>query len=287
MRKSIRTWLRSLSSIFWPNAIDIAISFNEITACLHRNNLEKSLTFTYTFSNSLVPQGEAFYIELDDFLKELFSQASWKNYRVNFLLSADVVRYFFVTPFKKTQSLVDCIDAARYKFQQIYGNDDLANWDIQGQWAPDQSFLACAVPKKLLLTINACSEKNAFQIDTVQPHFISIWNQVYPHLSSKQWLLINEKTHLIIGITNVNGLAAIRTITSPINTHHTSSKLAAIIEREALCAELPIPDSILLIGKKELHWGDSLGTKIDLWADKNKDSPIHLKSLSALVKRNH
>ena len=286
MRKLKDKWLRLLGRIFWPSSIEIAVSTREITARLHRGNRNEPETFSRAFSTSHNPQEDAFYVQIDEFLSELFLQPTWQNQGINFILGADVVRYFFVLPFEKTRSLVDCVDAAKYKFQQIYGAEDVESWTIQGQWSPEQSFLACAVHKKLLLIINAYSKKSIFRIDSVHPHFILIWNQVHSHLSTKQWLLINEKQHLIIGIIDANGLSAIRITPSETNDQAASQNLNAIIKREALTSNLSLPDSLLLVGDKELPWGENFEIKINPWEDTTKFSSAKIRLSSLLAKSN-
>lgn len=239
----------ALSRLFWPSSVTITLSRSAITA-QHHSKSSKQHDVVHHFTDQTGDESAMFYAEIDAFLQRLFTQDSWQKRGARIVLGADVVRYFVVQPFSNGRRLQDSIDAATHRFQQLYGADDLKHWDIQGHWSIDQTFLACAIPKKLLQQLQQSAQQYPFQIDAITPQFVFAWNDLHRHLSTRQWLLINEGTHVVLGMLDQTGLVAVRIIPRK----EQMSTLTEIIKREALSFDLPLPTTVVLCGAMEAQW---------------------------------
>lgn len=248
---SVQKLWNALSRLFWPSSVTITLSGSAITA-RRQTKSTKQHDVVHHFTDQTGDDSAMFYAEIDTFLQRLFTQVSWQKRGARILLGADVVRYFVVQPFSNGRRLQDSIDAAMHRFQQLYGADDLKHWEIQGHWSIDQAFLACAVPKKLLQQLQQSAQQYLFQIDAITPQFVFAWNDLHRHLSARQWLLINEGTHLVLGMLDQTGLVAVRIIPRK----EQMSTLTEVIKREALSFDLPLPTTVVLCGAMEAPWRD-------------------------------
>ncbi|MBC3874894.1 hypothetical protein [Undibacterium flavidum] len=251
----LKNQLNAISRLFWPSSVTITLTGSTITAQQHAKS-SKSHVAVHYFTHHAGAQSELFYAEVDAFLQQLFSQPSWQKRGTSIVLGADLVRYFLVQPFSNARHLQDSIDAATHRFQQLYGKDDLKEWDIQGHWSIDQRFLACAVPKKLLQQLQQCAQHSSFQIDAITPQFVFAWNCLHHHLSARQWLLLNEGTHLVLGMLDHTGLVSVRVIARQVQTNTPTENLTEILKREALSFDLPLPETVVLCGAMEAQWID-------------------------------
>ena len=249
---SLKNLLSAIGRLFWTNSVTLTLTGSAITAQQHA----KPHVVAHNFTHHADVQSEQFYAEIDAFLQQLFSQALWQKRGARIVLGADLVRYFVVPPFSNARRRQDSIDAASHRFQQLYGAEDLKEWHIQGHWSIDQHFLACALPKKLLQQLQQCAQFYPFQIDAITPQFVFAWNCLHHHLSARQWLLINEGTHLILGMLDHTGLVSVRVIARQVQMNTPTANLAEIMKREALSFDLPLPETVVLCGAMEAQWLD-------------------------------
>lgn len=274
---SLRNLLNAISRLFWPNSVTITLSSSAIVAQQHAKP-SQSLLVVHHFTDQTGGQSELFFAETDAYLQQLFNQASWQKRGARIVLGADLVRYFVVQPFSNARRLQDGIDAAAHRFQQLYGAEDLKEWDIQGHWSIDQRFLACAVPKKLLQQLQQSAQHYPFQIDAITPQFVLAWNCLHHHLSARQWLLINEGRHLVLGMLDHTGLVSVRVIARQVQSNTPTTNLAEIVKREALSFDLPLPETVVLCGVLEAQWLDCKQPAIiqssDLKKKNTKDNTI-------------
>lgn len=252
------------SNLFVPSPTHIRLSMQGLVAIKNvtRSQIPKdSDRHSVLFSDE---QGRQIIPTIEAELQALFKNIEWNRKPVHFVVAADLVRYFMVSPLKNTMQLQDCIDAAKLRFHALFGEEDLNAWQIEAHWSMDQPFLACAIPNKLTVALQNISSLSNITIDGIVPEFIDAWNHHYYNLSDKKWLLVATGDTALLGMIGQLGLVAVRTIAPTKHELNSSSWCQAVIQREAFNFDLPLPEKLILCGELSPAWANSLQIPVEM-----------------------
>ncbi|WP_181885448.1 hypothetical protein [Trinickia dinghuensis] len=157
-------------------------------------------------------------------------------------LNDDIVRYFMVTPPANGLRMQDLRGAADMRFQTLYG-ESVAPWQLVADWQADGSFLACAVPRRVLDALRAAATAQRASLVSVTPAFVVAWNGMRRDLSANAWLATLNGGVLTLGVIAGSApfkLAAVRTLVLRGDDWSTAS-LREEVERTALLEDVPLP----------------------------------------------
>jgi hypothetical protein len=169
------------------------------------------------------------------------------------MLSDDLVRLFIVTPPQNVERFSDCQAAAAMRFQALY-DEAPSNWEVAADWDTPHPFLACALPKTLLNTLQKACNKHRLRLIRVQPQFVIAYNRCRKIAGAKAWLGSVQGTTVILGAFDKQRLYAVRQISLPDTVWQDESCLPHCLEREALRLGLPAPKRLHLYGNLPGHW---------------------------------
>ncbi len=190
-------------------------------------------------------------------LDALLSASPSADLPVRVILADAWVRLFMVTPPHNTVRLSDCRAAAEMRFQALYG-DPTAVWQIQADWDPLHPFLACAIPRTLLDTLQQAATRHRLKLTGIAPHFVAAWNRWHTNLNPASWFGVMQRDVFTVGVMHQQRLHAVRAASVAADAWQDNSWLPAHLAREALRLNLPLPDAIQLCGDLPGQWATHL-----------------------------
>lgn len=171
---------------------------------------------------------------------------------VSVVLDNALTRLFMVTPPSNVAQRQDCEAAAAMRFQSLYG-ETIAAWQVDADWNPQRSFLACAVPKSLIGALQALALEFKLCLVAVRPQFVAAWNAISSAGPVTAWLGVVQPGMLTLGAVHQHRLSAVRTSPIP-HADPGSDWLTAHVQREALRLNLPMPGQLQLAGHYPANW---------------------------------
>jgi hypothetical protein len=160
------------------------------------------------------------------------------------IVSDELIRMWMVEPPQNVESFDDLRASAAARFQAMFG-EPLAQWHLEADWRVDGLFLASAMPKSLVVALQALSKKCRFQWKSISPHSVILFNRWRHALAANAWLVAYQSGKLSFLVTNdQKTVQAYRHI--PFNPDEMSSEASFIqlLNREALRMNIPSPRQV-------------------------------------------
>jgi hypothetical protein len=173
----------------------------------------------------------------------------YAGWPLTFVLADELVRLWQVTPPQLSARLADLEAAAAQRFQLLYG-EPAANWALSAGWDPVRPFLAAALPRALLGTL----EQGANQLKVVEivPQFVAVLNRWSGALKPGAWFALVHDKVLTLGACDGGAIVAVRATALPEGAD--AIWLAEHLAREALRLNLPAPKRLQLSGSVPSAW---------------------------------
>ena len=185
----------------------------------------------------------------------IFNEHESKGSSLDITLSDEWARLFMVTPPQNCTRLQDLQAATAMRFQALYG-DAMTAWHVEADWQATDTFLACAVPKKLIDTLQSLAKENGLRLAAIQPNFVAAWNATCSDLNKDHWIGVMHDQQLTLGAISSNPqqqLAAVRHYAIP-ETATDASWLREQVARLALQIDAAVPQQMSLLGNRQLLW---------------------------------
>ncbi|OGB21138.1 MAG: hypothetical protein A3I66_10120 [Burkholderiales bacterium RIFCSPLOWO2_02_FULL_57_36] len=186
-------------------------------------------------------------------LDSMLAAANCSRLATTIVLSDDWTRLLMVTPPKNSGSLQDCRAAADMRFQNLYG-EPVSGWMLEADWDARHAFLACAIRRPLLDTLQQTALKNHLKLISITPQFIAMWNRWKRKLQANAWFGAAHADMLTLGAVDGRRLCAVRTVAIPAGAWQEKHWLPEHLSREALRLNLPMPSHIQLCGSVPGQW---------------------------------
>jgi hypothetical protein len=169
------------------------------------------------------------------------------------VLSDSWVRRWMVAPPQNATSLADCQAAASVRFQALFG-EAMSDWHLAADWDARQPFLACAIPRSLLTSLQRVASEHRMVLLEVVPHFVAAWNSWRKQLQEGIWFGVLHKKVLTIAVLGQNRPEFVRDVTLSDEAMCDQHRVPEILAREALRLNVPMPPEIRLCGQIPAHW---------------------------------
>lgn len=186
-------------------------------------------------------------------LRSVLEDSQCAYMRTRIVLADSWVRSWMVTPPQNAMRLSDCQAAAAARFHALY-SESMSDWQIAADWDVKQPFLACAMPRALLLALNQVMTECKLVLVEIAPQFVVVWNRWKNELKAGSWLATLYENVLTIAVVGQRHLNAVRSITLPPEAMIDQSCLPIILAREALRLNLQMPSEIHFGGQIPRHW---------------------------------
>jgi len=186
-------------------------------------------------------------------LRSMLAESKCERLPTTITLSDAMVRIWMVTPPQNTVRLSDCQAAAAARFQALYG-EPMTDWELSADWDPRQPFLACALPRKLLQTLQSIAQERQLTLLEIAPQFIATWNRRHAQLAPDAWLGVLHGHVLTIGAVHQQRLCGVRVTSLTSESLNDKHWLQQHLKREALRMNLPTPSQLQLCGSAPAHW---------------------------------
>lgn len=171
------------------------------------------------------------------------------------ILCEEWVRLFMVTPPQNTGKFQDIQAAAAMRFQALYG-ESINDWHLDADWNACEPFFACALPRKLLGTLQQAAQESKTHLLSVVPQFVVVWNKWYRKLNADAWFGVAQENVLTLGAIEQGPqqhLRAIYTTSIPLNGQD-PRWIQDQVSRTALRLNLPAPSQLQLYGNLPSNW---------------------------------
>ena len=189
--------------------------------------------------------------QLMEKFESLILESGFNGFPLEVVMTDEWVRYFMVTPAKNSGSMDDLHASAMMRFKNLYG-DRLNDWHIEADWDSTCTFLACALPIKLLIRLQQIAEKSKLTLTLLTPNFISLWNFWNKKIKVGSWFGVVNNGYLTLGVIQKNLLCGIRTVLLP--AYADKEWLLNYIKREALILNVDETDTLMLCGSVPSMW---------------------------------
>jgi hypothetical protein len=163
------------------------------------------------------------------------------------------VRYFMVTPPKNLSHFDDCAAATRMRFHSLYGEAP-DGWQIEAVYSPNLPFLACALPKTLLHSLQKIAHEQKSPLLGVAPHFITCFNRWRSALNGQAWFALAHQDTLTLAAIEQGRLRALRSSRLAESDWLDLPAVAEHVQREALRLNLAMPNRLQLCGNIPGNW---------------------------------
>lgn len=181
--------------------------------------------------------------------------------RCHAIIDDQLLRYFTVTPAGNTRSLRDCKDAAKARFQVLYGEDD-QDWKIQANWQQNAPFLSCAIPTYLTTTLKQVLTEHHLQILSLQPKAIALWNYSKVLAEEGDWIMFFNGHHLLVIIIKQRKLSFLDKTLLPQDSLLDNKWLSHYIEQIILRHSISTPNTLHIYGVIPPRWISALNIKV-------------------------
>ena len=173
---------------------------------------------------------------------------------VTYVLADDLLRLWHVTPPPGVSRLADLEAAAALRFQTLYG-EAATGWKLMADWHTDTPFCAAAVPRPLLALLEQRAAAQRLAVVAVLPHFVAAWNRWHGALQAGAWFAqVGGQAGaevLTLGVVQRRGqLHTVRALAMPSGP----DALAALLQREALLLDVPVPELLQVCGALPPAW---------------------------------
>ncbi|MFT3737036.1 MAG: hypothetical protein QM776_18830 [Rhodocyclaceae bacterium] len=173
------------------------------------------------------------------------SQANKLSGRLQVSISDDWVRYWTVTPPKGLGSMLELRALAAGRFEQLFGAAAEA-WHIEADWSANRPMLACALPRSLVVALNAVSSHSGCRIASVVPEAIRLINRDASQLKEDGWICCFG-SHAFLALLQQRGqLLAARQFRFDLTP--ALPEVLAKLETEALRLGHDMPATVFLLG---------------------------------------
>ena len=186
-------------------------------------------------------------------LHQMLSGLHCEKMNVSISLAGSLLRLWMVTPPQNAASLADCQAAAGLRFHALFG-ESAGDWEISADWDARRSFLASAMPRRLLAAIHALCADYQFNLLRLEPQFVRLWNQFCGNILPNAWFARLEHQTLTIAALTEGRLVALRTTTAVPELLHQRSWLEQHLQREALLLNLAVPEKLQISGAIPAQW---------------------------------
>jgi len=186
-------------------------------------------------------------------LRAALADAHCSHMNATIVLADNLTRLFMVTPPSNAERLRDCHAAVAMRFQSLYGEPP-HDWKIDADWDACHPFLACAVSRGLLATLQQISADSGLTLIGIVPQFIAGWNRWHRSVADGAWYGTMHDDTVTLGVIDGHRMTDIRCLTVPAQAHHDEGWLSDQATREALRLALPVPSRIHLAGSAPGGW---------------------------------
>lgn len=169
------------------------------------------------------------------------------------VLSDDLVRLFMVTPPRNATRMQDCQAAAAMRFRLLY-DMPVADWQLLADWDARHPFLACAMPRVLRDGLLQALQPGRLGLVEMAPQFVVALNRWRHALEPDAWFGVVHQGSLTLGIPSNSRLHAVRMLRGPETGLLDRAGLVALLLREALRLEQPVPQRLQLCGTVPSAW---------------------------------
>lgn len=188
---------------------------------------------------------------LPDALSALLDGAGRAGWPLTVVLADDLVRLWQVTPPQDSARMADLEAAAALRFQQLYG-EPAAQWQFSAGWDAARPFLAAALPRALLLSLQQGAAAHKLKAVEIVPQFLAMFNHWRGALRPGAWFGVLHDGVLTLGACERGAIAAVRAMKVPEGAG--AAWLAEHLDREALRLNLPAPERLQLCGEMPAAW---------------------------------
>lgn len=186
-------------------------------------------------------------------LRSMLTEYKCERLSATIVLSDALVRLWSVTPPQNSARLSDCQAATALRFQTLYG-EPMTDWELAADWDARQPFLACAMPRPLLRTIEEVAREHQLTLLEIAPQFIAAWNRWRAEIGAASWFGVLHDEVLSIGAIHQRRLCAVRAAPLPADALDDRGWLPRHLQREALRLNLDMPAEIQLCGPIPEPW---------------------------------
>lgn len=213
----------------------------------------------------------------------LLKDAQCSRLPVRIVLSDSWVRRWMVIPPQNAASLADCQAAAAARFQALFG-EPMSGWNMAADWDAARPFLACAIPRALLAGLQQIARDRDLVLLEVAPQFVVAWNRWRANLQEGAWFGVLHRQVLTLAVVGRNGPQATREVELPIDALRDQQRVPAILAREALRLNVPMPQEIRLCGQIPAHWAMQQTGKVSfVRLDRSRSAHAPLSAGAALA----
>lgn len=188
------------------------------------------------------------HIEISaDSFRDILGEKQFRNRPVTIILSDQWTRQFMTRPPLNATSLRDCQVATLVRFQELYGGS-VDDWQLMGDWDITRKFFTCAVPKKLLTTLNGVAKELGFVVLSIVPQFIAAWNGWYRMLDQSAWFGLAHNETLSLAAIEKGHLCALHAVPLLSKQIQKAESLSKFLARESVRLNCLPPTKLQLCG---------------------------------------
>jgi hypothetical protein len=186
-------------------------------------------------------------------LRTMLTEFKCERQPVTIVLSDPLARLWTVTPPRNAARLSDCQAAAAARFQMLYG-EPMTGWELAASWNARHPFLACAIPRALLLTLQTVAREHRLTLLEIAPQFVAAYNFWRAKMRAGSWFAVLHDKVLTIGAIDQQRLRSVRAAPLPDQAWSDQGWLAQHLSREALRLNLALPSQLQVCGAVPGHW---------------------------------
>lgn len=240
--------LRNLKHL--QQVVHIGISRTDITVVQSSGIWKK--TSQLLRQQSLYDNAFTDHAVLADQLRSLLSELNCQYSSICITLDDAFSRMWMVTPPQNATRLSDCEAAAAQRFYALFGGS-ASDWEIAANWDSQNSFLACALPRSLIVQIKNVADEFQMTIFNIAPHFVVAWNRWRHEIKDGSWFGVVQ--HDVITLATVAGgrLTTVRAVSLD-EASRTRAWIDQHIQREGMLHQLQTPKRLCLTGQLPQSW---------------------------------
>lgn len=194
---------------------------------------------------------EDFEGDFEERWKTLFKENEKHTSFLELVLSNSVFKQFVLQPPLNAHSIKDYIASSHRMFEKAYGEDHL-DWCIQADWKLDAPSLVCAIPKKLLATLEFNAQKSKQVLLRIQPRLTRDWNANKKIIPQNAWFVSVSETTMSMLMLEKSTIKQIRQLDLPKNID--KAWLLECVTRESIMFNINTPNTLFIIGEIPLEW---------------------------------
>lgn len=189
-------------------------------------------------------------------VRELLAQAQCAGWPLSVVLADDLVRLWQVAPPPGCTRMGDLEAAAALRFQSLYGGA-AAEWKIAADWDPLRPFLAAAMPRALLASLEQAAHERRCHLVQVVPQFVAAMNQWRRVRRADAWFGLCHAGVLTVAVSRQGALEGVRAALVPPDAGR--DWLDTHVAREALRIGVEPPARLQLCGAVPGRWSGGSG----------------------------